>query len=129
VVPTTSSTTPTTLATARNSRIGQYSPSIGNSLACAARRVPPLARGAGEDRSKVWCPKGDSNPHDLSRYHLKVVRLPIPPSGHCFPRSVAGRSRRIVPADQPPLLPGGAVWTGAGVEFGAGAMTGAEGVV
>ena len=31
---------------------------------------------------QIWCPKGDSNPHDLSRYHLKVVRLPIPPSGH-----------------------------------------------
>ena len=24
---------------------------------------------------------GDSNPYDLSRYHLKVVRLPIPPPG------------------------------------------------
>src|SRR4249919_3240788 len=90
----------------------------------------PLQAGNGESESvQIWCPKGDSNPHDLSRYHLKVVRLPIPPSGHCFLRSVAGRSRRIVPADQPPLLPGGAVWTGAGAEFGAGAMTGAEGVV
>src|SRR5690606_12560267 len=29
-----------------------------------------------------WCPRGDSNPYDLSRYHLKVVRLPIPPPGH-----------------------------------------------
>ena len=28
-----------------------------------------------------WCPRGDSNPHDLRRYHLKVVRLPIPPPG------------------------------------------------
>src|SRR5690606_19697845 len=30
----------------------------------------------------VWCPRGDSNPYDSRRYHLKVVRLPIPPPGH-----------------------------------------------
>ena len=28
-----------------------------------------------------WCPRGDSNPYDLRRYHLKVVRLPVPPPG------------------------------------------------
>src|SRR5690606_11925967 len=42
--------------------------------AAVARRVAPDA--------SVWCPRGASNPHDLSRYHLKVVRLPIPPPGH-----------------------------------------------
>src|SRR6185312_4117429 len=39
-----------------------------------------------------WCPRGDSNPHGVTRYHLKVVRLPIPPPGladrpwspHCY---------------------------------------------
>ena len=30
-----------------------------------------------------WCPGGDSNPHALRRYHLKVVSLPISPPGHC----------------------------------------------
>ncbi len=38
-------------------------------------------------------PRGDSNPYDLRRYHLKVVRLPIPPPGltlrdHPYKRSV-----------------------------------------
>ena len=32
----------------------------------------------------TWCPKGDSNPHDLNHHHLKVARLPIPPSGQIF---------------------------------------------
>jgi hypothetical protein len=28
---------------------------------------------------KKWCGQEDSNLHGLPRYHLKVVRLPIPP--------------------------------------------------
>src|SRR5690349_13726078 len=36
------------------------------------RMKPPL---------RYWCPRGDSNPHASRRYHLKVVRLPIPPPG------------------------------------------------
>ena len=43
--------------------------------------------------AKMWCPRGDSNPHDLSRYHLKVVRLPIPPPGQ-FPRLRAERDAK-----------------------------------
>src|SRR6185437_10074999 len=37
----------------------------------------------------AWCPRGDSNPYDLRRYHLKVVRLPVPPPGQvcCFSAS------------------------------------------
>ena len=31
-----------------------------------------------------WCPREDSNLHALRRYHLKVVRLPISPPGHCM---------------------------------------------
>ncbi len=31
-----------------------------------------------------WCPRGDSNPYDLRRYHLKVVRLPVPPPGQVY---------------------------------------------
>jgi hypothetical protein len=27
----------------------------------------------------VWCGQEDSNLHGVTRYHLKVVRLPIPP--------------------------------------------------
>jgi len=30
----------------------------------------------------LWCPEGDSNSHAIQRYHLKIVCLPIPPSGH-----------------------------------------------
>ena len=37
-----------------------------------------------------WCPRGDSNPHDFRRYHLKVVRLPIPPPGLILDRRPVG---------------------------------------
>ena len=36
---------------------------------------------------REWCPGGDSNPHGLPRYHLKVVRLPIPPPGQFLEES------------------------------------------
>src|SRR6478736_7767052 len=54
----------------------------------------------------LWCPRGDSNPHTLRRYHLKVVRLPIPPpglifrtlpSGQCFSGS-AGFGASLAPS-------------------------------
>jgi hypothetical protein len=28
-----------------------------------------------------WCPEEDSNLHGVTRQYLKLVRLPIPPSG------------------------------------------------
>src|SRR5262249_36759412 len=34
-----------------------------------------------------WCPREDSNLHACRRYHLKVVRLPIPPPGQGFVKS------------------------------------------
>ncbi len=30
----------------------------------------------------IWCGRRDSNSHTFRRYHLKVVRLPIPPRPH-----------------------------------------------
>src|SRR5690606_28041604 len=58
---------------------GKYSTSTCTS-------APPGASAAaavcGDDGcSRCWCPRGDSNPHSSRRYHLKVVRLPIPPPG------------------------------------------------
>src|SRR4029077_9060618 len=44
-------------------------------------------------RSAPWCGRGDSNPHDLHRWNLNPVRLPIPPrpplpwKGHSSPRT------------------------------------------
>ena len=60
---------------------------------------------------RKWCPRGDSNPYDLSRYHLKVVRLPIPPPGQVM---------RLAPpqhckADQ---LPGAGAGAGSGADAG-----------
>src|SRR5687768_547164 len=99
-LPTTSKATPIPPATIRNSRVGRYSASTRCSLgfvlateplaaALARRPVAPFARHVVRpcfDKGccwmlQVWCPRGDSNPHDLRRYHLKVVRLPIPPPG------------------------------------------------
>src|SRR5690554_4321656 len=82
------SATPIPVATKRNSRVGRYSASTVFSRLLAARAalcllVPAQAVGR-PGPARVWCPRGDSNPHDLSRYHLKVVRLPIPPPGQFF---------------------------------------------
>src|SRR5690606_6439174 len=115
VLPTRISTTPIPVATKRNNRVGRYSASTVFSRLRAAEAGPLLAGcRAGRDRPArrfVWCPRGDSNPHDRSRYHLKVVRLPIPPPGqvlHLPPDRV--RSRDIViaisrPAGPPVPLP------------------------
>ena len=45
------------------------------------KKPPPGGFSDLPKQAHVWCPRGDSNPHDLRRYHLKVVRLPIPPPG------------------------------------------------
>src|SRR5690349_8774742 len=49
----------------------------------ATWRQPPPTKNRRKRRLSVsfWCPRRDSNPHDSRRYHLKVVRLPIPPRG------------------------------------------------
>jgi hypothetical protein len=31
---------------------------------------------------KLWCERGDSNPHGFTRQILSLVRLPIPPLSH-----------------------------------------------
>ncbi len=36
----------------------------------------------GARNAKVWCERGDSNPHGLPRQILSLVRLPIPPLSH-----------------------------------------------
>src|SRR4249919_3472609 len=95
-LPTTISAMPIPVATIRNSRVGRYSASTLGPLVPVRRPVSP----AGLDRRRlsccVWCPRGDSNPHDLRRYHLKVVRLPIPPPGQSgFPHRIALRSETL----------------------------------
>jgi hypothetical protein len=53
----------------------------------------------------VNCEKGDSNPQEeYPHYHLKVARLPVPPSPHTghknrqdhifFPKSLQGKKKR-----------------------------------
>src|SRR3546814_7938086 len=72
--------TPMPVATIRNSKVGRYSASTRFLF-----RPPwPVVRTSCPALSYIWCPRGDSNPHDRSRYHLKVVRLPIPPPGQCL---------------------------------------------
>jgi hypothetical protein len=83
----------------------------------------------GRPETRCWCPKEDSNLHDRSRYHLKVVRLPIPPSGQGLASaSTTARPRvarlKSVTGDQPPLLPGFAPASGFALvsAFGTGAI-------
>ena len=45
----------------------------------------------------VWCGREDSNLHALRRYHLKVVRLPIPPR----PLTIPSRPRNAPETGQP----------------------------
>src|SRR5690606_7082336 len=94
-LPITSNAAPIPVATIRNSRVGRYSAStlvvlfVTGRLGGHDRGVPPSR----DAPSGEWCPRGDSNPHSRSRYHLKVVRLPIPPPGQSIrlkhPRSSA----------------------------------------
>jgi hypothetical protein len=53
------------------------------------------------------CPGQELNLHGLPRYHLKVVRLPIPPPGRGLKDSI--RAVKILSRDscRSPLLPGG----------------------
>ena len=37
---------------------------------------------AGRRLEKLWCERGDSNPHGFPRQILSLVRLPIPPLSH-----------------------------------------------
>jgi hypothetical protein len=61
-----------------------YRPSMDIAGKCSCISGIPSIHGHKKTRRGgflCWCPKEDSNLHDLRRYHLKVVRLPIPPSG------------------------------------------------
>ncbi len=48
------------------------------------RRKCTLSRLANRPKTRPedWCGREDSNLHEFPRYHLKVVRLPIPPRPH-----------------------------------------------
>ena len=43
-------------------------------------------------RRRIWCERGDSNPHGLPRQLLRLVRLPIPPLSRMRRGDVGGRS-------------------------------------
>src|SRR5579875_1048894 len=63
--------------TMRNSRL---SPSLLVSVTCI--KQDPCFEGGREeqaDKAAAWCGRGDLNPHDLHRWNLNPVRLPIPP--------------------------------------------------
>ena len=51
---------------------------------------------------KHWCPEWGSNPHALRRQHLKLVRLPISPSGQL---SIGNNSFAINVAVNPETIP------------------------
>ncbi len=44
---------------------------------------------------RALCPGQDLNLHELPRYHLKVVRLPIPPPGRGYEREIIGSFGRL----------------------------------
>lgn len=53
-------------------------PRLGPAIQAGSRSLTnPLCYAS--KTSLFWCRRGDSNSHDFRRYHLKVVRLPIPP--------------------------------------------------
>jgi hypothetical protein len=39
-------------------------------------------KGRATKLDKLWCERGDSNPHGFTRQILSLVRLPIPPLSH-----------------------------------------------
>ena len=45
-----------------------------------------LAHRADSNLFRVWCERGDLNPHGLLRQILSLVRLPISPLSHLLPR-------------------------------------------
>src|SRR5690606_4334390 len=97
-----------------------------------------IAPGSGETRAAwmCWCPRGDSNPYDSRRYHLKVVRLPIPPPGqvwtapacaaaaHCTAYCAGGAASA---GDGTAAGTSGAAGGGAGISPGAGTGEVADG--
>ena len=85
-----------------------------------------------------WCPREDSNLHGFRRYHLKVVRLPIPPPGLIFsvlPVSAFRLGRfRLARAGSPPACRSAGVAAGlspdaAGAAVGCGTSPSAGGAV
>jgi hypothetical protein len=56
----------------------------GASSHCHPENQPAIKPhfGQADFASKTWCGRKDSNLHEFPRYHLKVVRLPIPPRPH-----------------------------------------------
>ena len=67
-------------------------------------------------RTGLWC-QGGLEPHTLRRYHLKVVRLPIPPPGLCpeISASVFFRLGRLVLLVAVLVAGAGAAVAGAGL--------------
>ena len=60
--------------------------------------MPPATAPGSSDfihDGRVWCGQEDSNLHDVTRYHLKVVRLPIPPWPHAIIIGGAVSNRRF----------------------------------
>ncbi len=105
--PTSISVTPIPVATIRNSRDGKYSASTAI-LSCLCRRACRRF-GMGSGRESAWrlarqtnplylqmVPKRGLEPYDLRRYHLKVVRLPIPPPGQTITSDYLPDAPRIV---------------------------------
>src|SRR3546814_18270005 len=91
--------------TAYEMRISDWSSDVCSSDLSQPRsqRGSDAARKATRTARMCWCPRGDSNPHDLSRYHLKVVRLPIPPPRQCISSKPASlQPVSYQPANQPP---------------------------
>src|SRR5690606_17650613 len=51
---------------------------------------------------ETWCPEEDSNLHGVTRQYLKLVRLPIPPSGPCKEQEILANEPKNVHKDQRP---------------------------
>jgi hypothetical protein len=64
-----------TLATAQQNAT-QAQPDAENGEGSAHQNQPQVIE------RKIWCERGDSNPHGLPRQILSLVRLPIPPLSH-----------------------------------------------
>ena len=74
---------------------------------------------AGMSVISSWCGRENSNFHALRRYHLKVVRLPIPPRPH------AGRTNAHISNSatrNKHMLPGFAVPAKTGVGYSRGRL-------
>ena len=67
-------------------------------LPTSQKQKPPHSSGGFSFQPE--CPGEDSNLHALRRYHLKVVRLPVPPPGLSSP--FGGRKYRALPTGGQP---------------------------